>query len=181
MHPLTKHSRWLALGLSIGACHAAPEPPPAPAAAASSVACAQAQLSPHQSPLSVTLKGPSRVRAGQDIELFAEVEQHAGSQPVQLSLELPEGTRLVSGSPAQVLPGGSAKLQRRFVVHVERVPGRDIELLAATDGASFGARARGAYRFGRPEPRFAEPPRAARPLMVGGKNLGRPIELRPSK
>jgi hypothetical protein len=66
------------------------------------------------------------------------------------------------------------------VIHLDRVPQTDIQALAMTQSSSFGARAKSAYRFGRPEPRFADPERTQKPLSVGGKDIGRPIRLRPS-
>lgn len=136
------------------------------------------ELGPHQSPVTVTLRGPDRVSAAQDVEIFAEVEQRAGSAEVRLELQLPEGVRLVSGEDAEVLPSGNGRLLRRFVVHVDRVPVTDIQAVASTQSKAFGARAEGAYRFGRPEPRFAQLLRSARALKVGGKDVGRPIQLR---
>jgi hypothetical protein len=109
---------------------------------------------------------------------LAEVEQRAGSAEVRLELQLPEGVRLVAGEDAEVLPSGHGRLLRRFVVHVDRVPTRDIRAVASTDSKAFGARAEGAYRFGRPEPRFSRLLRTARPIKVGGKDVGRPIQLR---
>jgi hypothetical protein len=136
------------------------------------------ELGPHRSPVTVTLRGPERVSAGQDVEILAEVEQRTGSAEVRLELRLPAGVRLLSGEGAEMLPSGNGKLVRRFVVHVDRVPTSDIQAVASTQSKAFGARAEGAYRFGRPEPRFAQLLRGARALTVGGKNVGRPIQLR---
>jgi hypothetical protein len=140
-----------------------------------------AQFGPHHSPVTLKLLGPERVQAGQDIEVTAEVEQLVGwHAQVSLSLELPEGARLLSGETSELLPNGNGKLVRRFVVHLDRVPESDILAVASTQGASFGARAKSSYRFGRPEPRFTEPERARKSLTVGGKDVGRPIRLRPA-
>jgi len=171
----------------LGACHDAVAPAPssaaAPPASASSAPHAIAQtpeLGPHKSPLTVALHGPDQVTAGQDVELWAEVEQLAGSKAqVSLSLQLPDGVRLVSGEPKEILPSGNAKLVRHFVVHVDQVPSTDIEAVASTQSMAFGAHARSAYRFGRPEPRFNEPERREKRLKVGGKDVGRPILLHP--
>jgi hypothetical protein len=139
------------------------------------------QFGPHHSPVTVKLLGPEQVQAGQDIEVTAEVEQLVGwHAEVRLSLELPAGARLVSGETSELLPNGNGTLVRRFVVHLDRVPETDILAVASTQSQSFGARAKSSYRFGRPEPRFAEPERAPKPLTVGGKDVGRPIQLRPS-
>ncbi|RYZ03976.1 MAG: hypothetical protein EOO73_25295 [Myxococcales bacterium] len=138
------------------------------------------ELGPHQSPVSVQLSGPAQVTPGQDIEVFARIDRRAGSAAaVSLELELPEGARLVSGNPSEVLPAGNGVLERRFVVHLDRVPSTDIQVVAQTSAASFGARAKSAYRFGRPEPRFAEPPRSGKSLKVGGRDVGKPIQLQP--
>jgi hypothetical protein len=127
----------------------------------------------------VRLHGPQLVSAGQDIELVAELQQFVGSSsPVELKLVLPPGVRLVSGSQSEQLPSGNAQLERRFVIHVDRVPDTDVELTASAGNLAFGAHARGAYRFGRKEPRLAVPPKSASELKVGGKSLGHPIQLK---
>ncbi len=177
----------LALGLVLTACRGAePAPerqpavstPPAPALAAPQAP----QMGPHQSPVTVKLVGPEQVSAGQDIEVVAHIERRAGSAaPVSLNLQLPEGARLVSGDASELLPSGNGTLERRFVVHLDRVPTTDIEVVAETSSASFGARAKSVYRFGRPEPRFAEPPRSQKSLKVGGRDVGRPIQLQPKQ
>lgn len=167
----------------LGACHdaAPPEPTSAVAPPVSARSAPQApELGPHKSPVTVALHGPAQVSAGQDFELLAEVEQLAGSQAqVSLTLQLPEGVRLVSGQTSELLPSGNGKLLRRFVVHVDQVPSADIEAVASTQSMSFGARAQSAYRFGRPEPRFRAPERPEKALRVGGKDVGRPILLHP--
>lgn len=168
-------------GVVLGCNRAEPAPRPEPASAstpAEAPATQKPQLGPHKSPVTVKLSGPEQVSAGQDIEVVAEIEQRAGSVPVALSLQLPDGVRLVSGQSEELLPVGNGKLQRRFVVHVDRVPTTDIEVVADTSGSSFGAHAKSAYRFGRPEPRFAQPPRSGKPITVGGREVGRPIQLK---
>jgi hypothetical protein len=175
-------SQLLFVVLSLGGCNRAePAPLPEPAVASQPAAVPVAQkpqLGPHHSPITVQLSGPEQVSAGQDIEVVAEIEQRAGSVPVELKLQLPDGVRLVSGEATELLPVGNGKLQRRFVVHVDRVPTTDIEVVADTSSNSFGAHAKSAYRFGRPEPRFTQPPRSGVPLTVGGREVGRPIQLK---
>jgi hypothetical protein len=170
------------------ACHQAAEPAPSPQpqalAAPASAAPPRAQetpaLGPHRSPVTVKLLGPEQVSAGQDIEVVAEVDQFVGSNAsVQLHLQLPAGAHLVSGTETEQLPAGNGKLTRRFTVHLDSVPTTDIEAVATTSNASFGAHAKSTYRFGRPEPRLAEPARAANPIVVSGRNLGNPIKLKP--
>jgi hypothetical protein len=127
------------------------------------------------------MQGPDSVVAGQDITLVAEISQHVGDRaPVTLNLKLPAGVRLMEGSASETLPPGNSKLERRFVVHIDKVPSEDIELSADVQNPAFGARASGAYRFGRAQPKLAEPARTSQDTVVGGKNLGRPIELKPT-
>ncbi len=176
--------------VACGACHESAQPAPSPqslpqppaAAETAPAASPNAEdpvLGPHRSPVTVKLLGPDQVSAGQDIEVVAEVDQFVGSNAgVQLHLQLPEGAHLVSGSETEQLPSGNGKLTRKFVVHLDKVPTTDIEAFATTKNYSFGARAKSVYRFGRPEPRLAEPARAASPLVVSGKNLGQPIQLK---
>lgn len=168
--------------LALAACRSGePAPERQPAVSAPATTARQApELGPHQSPVSIQLIGPAQVTAGQDIEVVARIERRVGTDaPVALKLELPEGARLVSGNPTEVLPSGNGALERRFVVHLDRVPTTDIQVVAQTSTSSFGARAKSAYRFGRPEPRFAEPPRSGKQLKVGGRDVGAPIQLQP--
>jgi len=174
--------------LSLSACHESTQPAPStqssPPLATPESAPSAAQdpvLGPHRSPVTVKLLGPEQVSAGQDIEVVAEVAQFVGSNAaVQLHLQLPAGARLVSGNETEQLPSGNGKLTRRFVLHLDTVPLSDIEVFATTKSNSFGARAKSVYRFGRPEPRLADPPRAGSPLVVSGRNLGNPIQLKPN-
>jgi len=189
-----KHTPRLLCLLSVlacAACHESAEPVPSrqpqPLAAPPSTSSATPPraegpvLGPHRSPVTVKLLGPAQVSAGQDIEVVAEVDQFVGTgAAVQLHLQLPPGAHLVSGSESELLPAGNGKLTRRFVIHLDSVPATDIEAVATTNNTSFGARAQSTYRFGRPEPRLAEPARATSPITVSGKNLGKPIQLKPS-
>jgi hypothetical protein len=170
--------------LSLAACSRSAQPSPdpqpqtpqVPPAKAALSAQQQPELSAHRSPISLKLLGPEQVSAGQDIDLTAEIEQFVGSSPVSIELQLPAGARLVSGAQTELLPPGNAKLVRHYLVHLDTVPDSDLELVAGTRTASFGARARSSYRFGRPEPRFTDPPRG-KPLTVNGHDVGTPIEL----
>lgn len=171
---------------ALSACHSggpAPEREPALSATPGAVGPRRPtpELGPHQSPVTVSLAGPGQVRAGQDIEVVARVDRRAGADAlVALELELPEGARLVSGDAKEMLPAGNGVLERRYVIHLDRVPTTDIQVVARADTSSFGARAKSAYRFGRPEPRFVEPPRSERRLNVGGRDVGAPIQLQPA-
>jgi hypothetical protein len=177
------------VALAMCGCHSAAEPAPPPAPIGSvgppaSPADAEAQhaeFGAHRSPVVVRMSGPADVQAGQDIELVAEVEQFVGAKStVSLDLALPPGARLVSGNPSEQLPPGNGTITRRFVVHLDVVPKTDVELVARTGNVSFGARATGTYRFGRPTPAFVQPKRSADELIVGGRSLGHPIELKPT-
>jgi hypothetical protein len=164
--------------LALSACHPAPEPAPHPAPAAAG--SEHADFGPHRSPVVVRLSGPAQVQAGQDVELVAEIDQFVGSQSsVSLDLVLPAGTRLVAGNASEQLPPGNGTLTRRFVVHLDSVPETNVELVARAGNASFGAHAKSAYRFGRPEPKLAQPKRGTDELIIGGRSLGHPIELKP--
>jgi hypothetical protein len=183
---------WCAgLLLALGACHSPEaegvteavlhhvEAPAAEHAADSSRSSDPPVLGPHHSPILVTLRGPEQPAAGQDITLVAEIDQTLGQgRDVSLELKLPRGARLISGKTSELVNADQGKLERRFVVHLDGVPDQDIELVASTNQRSFGARAKSAYRFGRPEPRLPDLKRAVQPLYVSGRNVGRPIELR---
>jgi len=175
-----------ALGFGLAACQSQPSPPAAahaesPAATPTPSSGEKPDLGPHRPPVVVRMKGPDSVAAGQDITLVAEIEQHVGDRaPVTLNLKLPAGVRLVEGAASETLHPGNTRLERRFVVHVDKVPAEDIELSVDTQNPAFGARASGAYRFGRAQPKLAEPVRTDQDTVIGGKNLGRPIELKPA-
>lgn len=183
----------IAFVLGLNGCHSEPAPPaahaeqtataatsaePASAPASSADSSEKPEFGPHRAPVVVRLKGPDQVVAGQDITLVAHIEQRVGdSAPVTLNLQLPEGVHLVDGSVSETLPAGNGALERRFVVHVDAMPVGDVELVAHTRGAGFGAHAKGAYHFGRGEQRLPEPPRTQQDTVVGGKNLGPAIDL----
>jgi hypothetical protein len=173
----------LAFCLYLVACQSQPNPPtvahaePTPLAPRND----KPELGPHRPPVVVRMQGPASVTAGQDITLVAEIEQHVGDRaPVTLSLKLPAGVRLVEGAANETLQPANGTLERRFVVHIDSVPAEDIELVANTQSPAFGARASDAYRFGRAQPKLAAPVRGDKDTVVGGKNLGRPIELKPA-
>ncbi|MEI9952906.1 MAG: hypothetical protein WDO74_29015 [Pseudomonadota bacterium] len=176
--------------LAITACHSsAPEPAPSPASvavareqgSASGSAPERAEFGPHRSPVVIRVTGPAAVQAGQDLEIVAEIDQFVGSQSaVSLELVLPPGARLVKGELSEQLPPGNGTVRRRFIVHLERVPETNVEFIAKAGNASFGARAQGAYRFGRPQPALVQPKRAPQEVVVGGRSLGHPIELKPT-
>jgi len=139
------------------------------------------EFGPHRPPVVVRMQGPDSVALGQDITLVAEIEQHVGDKAaVTLNLKLPAGVRLVEGAASETLRPGNTRLERRFVVHIDKLPTEDIELSVDTQNPAFGARATGAYRFGRAQPKLAEPVRTDQDTLIGGKNLGRPIELKPA-
>lgn len=189
--PLTGRTNagWLALTvLALAACRT-PEPEASPQQAQRHVEAdhrVEAPPSvdppvfgPHHSPLLVTLNGPEQPAIGQDIEVVAQVDQTLGQgRNLSLELQLPPGARLVAGKTSELVAVGQGKLERRFVVHLDDMPKGDIEVVASTNQRSFGARAKGSYRFGRPEPRLPAPKRAAQPVYVSGRNVGHPIELR---
>lgn len=164
-------TRWLLLlALSVTGC-AQHEPPlrqreSEPAAP---------RFEAHRSLMKVALRGPERVAAGDTVELEAEVEPFVGAPSFNLDLRLPDGVRLVSGAKSELV-AEAGKVVRRFTVHIDRVPDGDVELDAKIRGTSFGVQGRSTYRFGRPEPRFAEPVRG-KALRVGGRDVGQPIEL----
>jgi len=164
-------------------CHSEPAAPaahaePAPTPVSSAESSTKPELGAHRAPVIVRLKGPDQVTTGQDITLVAQIEQRVGdAAAVSLNLQLPQGVRLVEGAANETLSTGNGTLERRFVVHIDSMPAGDIELVAHTRGAGFGAHAKGAYHFGRGERRLAEPRRAPQDTVVGGKNLGPAIDL----
>ncbi len=135
------------------------------------------KVRPGNAPVVVSLSGPKRLTAGAVFTLDVVVERRAEGG-AYLSIELPEGVELVSGSLEEALPMQGTLLRRELVVRlVGDVPPADITLEVEAAGDNYGALARARYRFGRPAPRLPEPPRAGAPLRVHGVSLGAPIPL----
>jgi hypothetical protein len=57
------------------------------------------------------------------------------------------------------------------------VPAADVRVTVDARGIGYGVHATSAYRFGRPEPKLPQPPRAGPPVIVRGRSVGSPIPL----
>lgn len=142
----------------------------------------QSQSVPHhgaKAPVTVLVEGPSSVVAASTIIVEVRITFNGPAVPVDLTVIVPSGTRLVGGLPKEALAANSSEVVRRFDLAVDAVPAKDFAVVVQGHGGVTSVRAEQFYRFGRAAPRLSDPPRAPRPLTVPGQNLGTPIQLPP--
>jgi hypothetical protein len=133
---------------------------------------------PRRSPLSLAVKGPSRVTAPSEIELTIVLHRLWDTpDPVVLTVDLPPGARLISGATSETLAPSSQPRARSLRIELERVPSADLVVRADLGGRGYGAHSRAVYRFGRPEPKPANP--AGSVVVIGGRPVGKVIPLSP--
>jgi hypothetical protein len=131
----------------------------------------------HRAPLTVSVAGPSRCAAGDELELIITLERTVVA-PIELFVTLPKGAELVRGKLSEALPEGAESVERRLLIRLpEGVPSDDVEVTAHLQVRGAGAHGRAFYRFGRAEPKLPSPRRAGPSVVVGGKNLGPAIPL----
>ncbi len=147
-------------------------------------------------PAHARLLGPDAPVPGQ-IELTLELERHVPLEyRLEISLRLPEGTTLaepmVAGSLDAGEPGASTASrysfapnqaprvdQLRILLECDSIPSDDVVVVVHGASAAAGFHAEPRYRFGRSEPEAAQPA-LGEPLRVGGRELGRPVEMPPA-
>ena len=133
-------------------------------------------------PLQVRVYGPPTVVAGQTIELRATIDRHLlAAAPLALSLQVPPGTRLVSGPSSEVLlDTTSHRFDRAWLLHVDAIPPQDAIVVVDWQTPAGGYHAEIAYRFGRPEPKLDQPLATGPEIILpNGVSLGRPIQMGP--
>jgi hypothetical protein len=134
---------------------------------------------PQRSPLSLAVEGPSSVTAPSEIDLTIVLHRLWNTlDPVVLSVDLPPGARLISGSTSETLAPSSLSPTRSLRIKIDRVPSADLVVRADLGGQAYGAHARAVYRFGRAEPKLAQP--AGSVVAIGGRPIGKVIPLPPA-
>ena len=151
---------------------ASDNPPPAAEPAPSGAPSANPK-----SPMTATLLEPSAVAASGEVELGVEVWRvKASLAPIKISLVLPAGAQLAAGAAEETIADTQAQsLKRTWRVRYATLPSADAKVIVdwQTDAAGFHSELE--YRFGRPAPKRAEPPRLPEVRLPGGQSLGRPI------
>ncbi len=130
-------------------------------------------------PLVLELVGPAVVKPHATVTLVAHITRAAGvTAPLVIDVTLPAGTRLVGGKDHEIVQSAERVVTRVFEIAIDAVPSDDVQVLASSGAATWGARALRAYRFGRAEPQLAPPVRTGPELQRGSVRFGRPIPLR---
>ncbi len=133
-----------------------------------------------RAPVVVWVDGPAQVQAGSELTLRVTIERNAGSDPLDLNIVLPAGAVLVSGQTQERITGDARHVERTLGLRLTgAIPAADLDVSVDSRGIGYGVHATSAYRFGRPEPKLPQPPRAGPPVMVRGQSVGNPIPLGP--
>ncbi len=156
----------------------APVAPPVGLGVVTPDVAAPSPLSDVRAPVQVRVQGPPVApKAGSTLAVDWAVEMAtAFPAPLTVKVRAPHGVEVTGDVSATILPEPGTKRGRVFV-RVREVPKDD--LVIVVDGASeaAGMHAEIPYRFGRPAPRVAQPPRADTPVVRDGVNLGRPVRM----
>lgn len=129
--------------------------------------------SPIKTTLSLIEQREHEVRLELKITKFIATEK-----PLSVKLQLPGG---VSAAETREIPSIDAsaigEFSREIKVLFETVPMNDMFVVADTQGTAFGFHAELPFRFGRPEPTIALPPRTDESVHMGNIDLGHPVLL----
>lgn len=114
---------------------------------------------------------------GTRLTLRARVDkQGSWDAPITIDWQVPPGARLVGGASRAILSGDAADV----TLELQALPAEDVVVVASsqTEAAGFHAEAR--YRFGRPAPVKAAPPRDGETVTTpSGVDLGAPVPVKP--
>jgi hypothetical protein len=131
-------------------------------------------------PLFVKVRTTTLPKVDTDLELDIEIVRTAADAvPMKLMITVPSGAQLVKGLASESIVDGTSTSVHRFVtVHVgATLPTSDVVVTVDALGAGTGVHATDAYRFGRPEPKLAQPvPGNGPALSAKGVKLGKPIK-----
>ena len=131
-------------------------------------------------PLFVKVKSTSAIATDTDVELDIEIVRSTpDGTPMQLAIVVPAGAQLTKGAAAEsIVDATSTSVHRLVTVHVgATIPTSDVVVTVDARGVGSGVHATSAYRFGRPEPKLAQPTPGNGPtLSAKGVKLGKPIK-----
>lgn len=161
----------------------APNNAPAPTPTVAAPADTQASV-PHTDeavpPLFVKVRGPVSLVANSDVEVDIEILRTApDATPMNLMITVPTGAQLIKGLASEtIVETTSTSLHRLVTVHVgATIPTDDVVVTVDANTPGSGVHATNAYRFGRPDPKLAQPQPGAGPtLSAKGIKLGKPIK-----
>lgn len=99
-------------------------------------------------------------------------------EPLEVSIRVPEGARLVKGEERFFVPAGAPVevLALPIEVAFEKIPEGDLILVADVQTRAYGVHAEAVYRFGRPEPTGPRPTPSGPAIEIGGRKIGKAIE-----
>lgn len=128
----------------------APEKPAAAPAKAPAEEVSMVEHSPFQVPFTLTLLPVAETDEGRRVELTAVIDApRATSVPIELSVTLPEGARVVSGLAKESVPLAGGKTMRKWIVEAPTKldASRQIKIAADQKGpnGAWGAHAERAY------------------------------------
>lgn len=160
---------------------ASTDPAPPPRAAATEPPPSEPAEHLPQSPMTARLVIPDRVPAAGELELRLDLTRSNPTlAPISVSLQLPAGSALVAGDArSSITETTSTAITRTWRIRYTTLPAADATVVVdwRTNGAGFHAEL--PYRFGRQEPKQAEPQRMpVETRLPGGVSLGRPILTR---
>jgi hypothetical protein len=109
-------------------------------------------------PLLLAVNGPSSVRAGDVIDVAVRIDRQMGEGPIEITIAVPTGATLVSGQLREIIPPKApSPITRTFRMRLGAIPATDFQIEVDAPGEASGAHAKGAYRFGRAEPKLPDP------------------------
>ena len=127
-------------------------------------------FSHHVAPMHVVVSGPERPPVGTPFKVSIAIDRvQAAMVPLELSVTLPAGARVIAGATRETIVD-RAKLTFRRTLTVQfdkRAPANDLVVTVSHQTLSSGVTATGHYRFGRPEPKLAQPKFVQQPGMRG--------------
>ena len=176
------------ISLLVVACASAAEPPARTPATSDLAASPEMAASPETTaspetglaPVTVRLEGPDAPSPGR-IALTLVVDRHiALAIPMTVTVTAPEGARLIEPQSEITLPAATAPRVDRIaiVVECEAIPAADLLVTVNARSEAAGFHAEPVYRFGRAAPLQQAPP-LADPVVVGGHDVGRPVQMTP--
>lgn len=101
--------------------------------------------------------------------------------PLAVQVTVPPGATLARGETrwtVQPAPPGAVQ-DVELEIFASAPPADDLILIVDAQGPHAGVHAEARYRFGRPEPVGPQPTLAPTPLVIGGRDFGRPVQASP--